>query len=340
MLCWLDALRDAEVVVAGPAGRLIDVEVPRSTTTFARAAARILKEGLPLHTILAAREWEGVLRDRGRFDVSIVLLTRTEPWTRGRLPHATRRIIDVVDSAAATADQRALAVRGLTRRFWASEAIKSARLERELQNHCDAVVAVTAGEAARFGTKGIAIPVGVRIEPLVESERTIDFAFWGRLAYFANEEAVRILVRDIWPRIRAIRPRATLLIAGADAPRWIRALDGHDSIRVESPMQNRAEMLRRVRVALLPVMHGSGQSLKALEAAEAGCAIVATRCALRGAERLAAQALIADEPEALAAAAATLVDDRAAGEALRALVVAHYSHDASLAPMRHLAGLS
>jgi len=173
----------------------------------------------------------------------------------------------------------------------------------------------------------------VRIEERDAGERDFDVGFWGRLAYFANRDAAALLLDDIWPRIRAQRPAATLLIAGADAPRSLLRRDGRDGITVISPMADRAALLRRVRVALLPVRYGSGQSTKVPEAAEASCALVAAPEALRGLEALATDSLVEREPDRLAARVVELLDDpvgtAARGARLRTVAEREFSRAAA-----------
>jgi glycosyltransferase involved in cell wall biosynthesis len=102
---------------------------------------------------------------------------------------------------------------------------------------------------------------------------------------------------------------ATLLLAGADAPRSLRRRDGRDGVTVVSPMTDRSALLRRVKVALLPLRFGSGQSNKVLEAAEASCALVATPEALRGLGGFAERAAVASRPEILAGRVLDLLAD-------------------------------
>ena len=324
---WLEALRGMDVTIATPN------EVPRGPLTMIRAASRILTNQLPLHTLLGARDWRGALAEAEPFDTAIVLLTRADPWAF-HAARARRWILDAIDSAAAGMIERTNASHGLARWFWKSEARKAERLERDAVDRYDAIVTVTPEE--RFGEKNVVIPIGIEVAELGDAPRTIDFGFWGRLAYFANEEAVSTLVTRIWPYIRAHRPNATLLLGGAEAPSWIRRLHGRNGITVESPMQDRNATLRRIRVALLPISHGSGQSLKTLEAAEAGCAIAGTPLAFRGCEELASAAIVDDHVERLAHRALALLDDTTSASELRACVARYYSRETTLAQMRAL----
>jgi hypothetical protein len=333
----MEALRGTELTLAAPTGCAATLAVSRSPLTMLRAAARIATARLPLHTLLSARDWQSALANAGTFDTAIVLLTRTDPWAF-HAATARRWILDAIDSAAVGMNERANAAHGPARAFWKSEARKAECLERDAAARYDSVVTVTPTESARFGAKGVALPIGIAVTDLGNAPRTIDFGFWGGLSYFANQDAVRALVTRIWPRIRAQRPNATLFLGGASAPQWIRNLHGRDGITVESPMNDRESTLRRIRVALLPIQFGSGQSIKTLEAAEAGCAIAGTPLAFRGCEQLSSAAIVESDLEQLADRA--LAADETSGVELHQRVARFYSRDVTLREMARLAGVS
>lgn len=347
-LLWIEALAGHEVTLVTPAGAATAepgaarvVEVARPPWSLAAAAAAAVARGLPLHTLLAAGAWRQALAraaEGGTFDVAIVLLSRLVPWLP-ELP-ARRRVLDAIDSAAAGMEERARAARGPARLFWRREARAAARLEAAAARQWDRVAVVSADEAARFGDRAAVLPVGIELPPPAPAAgRRTDFVFWGRLPYFANRRALRLLLDRVWPRVRALRPAATLVVGGAEAPGWLAARDGRDGVSVVSPIADRDALLAGVRVALLPVAHGTGQSLKTLEAAAAGCAVAGTRRAFRGCAHLAAAAVVEDDPERLAERAVDLVASGAweeAGRALRELVAAHDARPALLARMAAL----
>jgi len=346
---WVEALRgEATLVLCTPAGGEVPsgVEVitaGRSLAAGARAIPAALISGRPLHTLITApwnwraAVWEAGKR-HGRFHLAIILLTRTDPAVFAHLP-AGRLILDAIDSAGRGMQERATAATGVAGLFWRSEARRTAALERGAAARYDAIVTVSAAESAAFGERCLTIPMGVEIAPIVDAPRRYDFGFWGRFPYFANEEAVRAVVEVIWPEIRRRRPHSTLFLGGADAPGWLREHDGRDGIAVVSPVADRQEALRQVRVALFPIQRGTGQSLKTLESAEAACAIIGTPMAFRGVEELAAEAAIEDDVQRFAGRAVSLIDHDAAamGRKLRALVIAHHDRQRSLQQMRELA---
>ena len=335
---WLAALeREATVALVSPpsqvpehAPRFRFHPAPFSPRRAAFGALRILGGGAPAHALLAAPyNWEDAIArardDLGGLDAAIVLLSRLDPWVRDFLPGGFR-VLDAIDSMQRSMLERSRQASPLTRWFWRAESRRAGRAEDEAARFYDRVVVVSADESPEL--RATAIPNGTLIAPLADAPRKFDFGFWGRLAYFANRDAAAWLLDEIWPAVRAQRPSATLLIAGADAPARIRAAHGSDGIVVQSPVDDSAAMARSIEVALFPVRYGTGQSNKVLEAAEAGCAIVATPQAMRGLAPLARHASIANDTEGLVRAA--LADHRGTGKALRGVVETMYRRQATL----------
>jgi glycosyltransferase involved in cell wall biosynthesis len=284
--------------------------------------------GAPFHSLLAAPyDWSSAIdaakKEAGTIDATVVLLSRLDPWVRRSLPVGLH-VLDAIDSLRRSMEERSREASSLTRWLWRAEERRVGRAEADAVRFYDRVVVVSEEDCAELDA--VAISNGVEIRPLEEKPRPFDFAFWGRLAYFANADAASWLIRDIWPRIRAERPNARLLIGGADAPAAIRAAHDRDGIVVQSPVDDIAALARSVKVALFPVRFGTGQSNKVLEAAEGGCAIVATKHAMRGLDHLTPYASIADDANAFAGAALNAVPN----SSLRTAVEAHYSRAATL----------
>ncbi len=338
---WIDALADhATVALVTPAGDLPAQEVPRvrfhaarrSLSRGFRAIGRIVRRGLPLTSLLtAAYDWEEAIaqarRDAGPFDATIVILSRLDPWVR----HLTEglRVLDAIDSLGRNTAERARAA-SFASWIWRRETTRVARAEQEACRTYDRVLVVSEAESAEMNA--VAISNGVVMAPLDRSkDRRYDFAFWGRLSYFANADAARLLITEIWPAIRALAPEATLVIGGSHVPRDIVEGARHAGIHLVTPVNDMPAFARDARIALVPMRFGSGQSTKVLEAAEAGCAIVATPRALRGVDPLAVHATLADDPASLARAAVALLRDaprrNAGASALRHTVEQHFARE-------------
>jgi glycosyltransferase involved in cell wall biosynthesis len=340
---WIDALTGSgDVTLVAPRGTIpADLPLrfyaaPSSVRRAIGGVMSVLRERLPLQCLLAAPyDWPRAIadarRERGPFDVTIVLLSRMHPWVRKSLEGRT--ILDAIDSLRRSAGERRKAASPLFRWVWKIEEGRMARMERELARTYGQVVVVSDEETAEFGG-AVAVPIGVPARPLAHETRGYDFGFWGRLPYFANADAAAWLLDEIWPAIRALHPAATLIIGGADASRALRSDARRGGVTVVSPVGDMAAFARNIRVALMPLRYGSGQSTKVLEAAEAGCAIVGSQAALRGLDALAAHARIESSTFGFARAAVDLLTDADArarmSSRLRDVVSSHYERSASL----------
>ncbi len=351
---WLEALAPhAEVTLLAPGAPAPPGTPAHRRVTLAPGwpalpwrAAQTLRHRWPLTALLAAGgAWRRAFARAtggGPFDVSVVVLARTHPWV-ARYLSASRRVLDAIDSLTANLDERARATRGLARAFWRGEAARTARLEEKVLAFYERVVVVAEEERGHFRGDVEVASHGVEVHPEGETPRDVDFAFWGRLAYFANRDAALTLLRQLWPAIRARLPQAQLVVAGADCPRAVRAFHGRDGVTVISPLDDRPALLRRVRVALFPVRYGSGQPNKVLEAAEASCAIVSTPAGARGLGPLGAAVVVTPLGPTLVDAAVALAGDAARRATLggygRRLVVAHFDRQAARLRFAEIAGV-
>lgn len=325
---WLDALAPhANVVLVAPN------TVRRSIGNGLRAIVRVVREKLPWQTLLAAPYgWKDAIaevrREHGTFDATIVVLSRVEPWVRDALPEGLI-IVDAIDSLALSMRERAREASPLTRWLWRAEEKRTAALEQRIASRYDRVLFVSEEEARACGPRGAAISNGVAVRPLEEKPRRYDFGFWGRLAYFANADAALWLIEEIWPAIRALRPEATLVVAGAHASSALKKAAARADVTLLSPVDDMPSLARDVRVAILPLRYGTGESTKMLEAAEAGCSVVATARGVRGLTHLAPHAVMAEDAASIAREAVALLE-RPNGAALRRAVVQHYSREGVL----------
>ncbi|MEO7144118.1 MAG: glycosyltransferase, partial [Bryobacteraceae bacterium] len=149
--------------------------------------------------------------------------------------------------------------------------------------------------------------------PLVAAPATPEadaIVFSGNLEYHPNLAAVRYFRGHIWPLVRERHPSVEWRVVGKN-PRVVEALlRGDARIRLVGPVENAVEEIARAKVAVVPLLAGSGTRFKILEAWAAGRAVVSTSI---GAEGLGAAAgehlLVEDDPRAFAGAISALLDD-------------------------------
>jgi glycosyltransferase involved in cell wall biosynthesis len=131
----------------------------------------------------------------------------------------------------------------------------------------------------------------------------------GSFIHPPNVDAAVRLVRDIFPRVAARAPAASLKLVGSHAPPNMRAFEGN---RVTMPCEvpDVRPYLDAATVFAAPIRHGGGMRVKILEALAYGKAIVATPLALEGLDvRDGEQVLIAETDEEFADAIVGLLEN-------------------------------
>lgn len=125
--------------------------------------------------------------------------------------------------------------------------------------------------------------------------------FVGNFQHLPNVDAIDWLLTDIWPRVRELRPGATLSVVGIGPPERVLAFDGRDGVQVVGAVPEVAPYLERHRVLIAPIRAGSGTRLKILEAMACGLPVVSTTIGAEGIGGTAGEHyLVADRAEHLA----------------------------------------
>jgi O-antigen biosynthesis protein len=132
--------------------------------------------------------------------------------------------------------------------------------------------------------------------------------FVGGFLHAPNVDAVRFLVQEISPRLRAVRPDVSLAIVGADMPSEIRGLE-RPGVRMVGHVRELEPLLCRWRVFVAPLRYGAGVKGKITHALSLGTPTVTTSLGAEGTGfRHGEEILIADTPAAFAAAVLALYE--------------------------------
>ena len=189
----------------------------------------------------------------------------------------------------------------------------SLRLERELLTQFSAVLVPSEEGAGRVsaiapGARVAVYPNALPDVPAPDVPEEDAIIFTGNLEYHPNIAAVRHFGRAIWPRLRERWPNLEWRIAGKNPQairRWTR---GDPRIAVVGPVDDAMKHIARAKVAIVPVLAGSGTRLKILEAWAAARPVVSTSI---GAEGLPARdgehLLLADHPDSFVDAVSSLL---------------------------------
>ncbi|HLG73144.1 MAG TPA: glycosyltransferase family 4 protein [Chloroflexota bacterium] len=225
--------------------------------------------------------------------------------------------------------------------------LKLRRYERRACQQAGAVVAVSEEDRAALldldpRLRVDVVPNGVDaafFAPSPDSPQPHTFLFTGTLDFRPNVDAVRWLVREIWPLIRAKLPDARLTLAGRAPLADIRRLHGSDGIAVVASPPDIRPFFSEAAVYLVPVRAGGGSRYKLLQAMSMQLGIVSTTLGAEGISGSDGEHLrLADDPGGFAGAAVELAQDacqrQRLGQAARELVLARYDWPV-LAPALH-----
>ncbi|WP_137126164.1 glycosyltransferase [Roseomonas sp. HF4] len=213
-----------------------------------------------------------------------------------------------------------------------SVASLAAPAEAELLAGAEFVIAIQHDEAAAArrmlppGRSVVVAPMGV--EPVAAPQRGEgDGLLFVGSGTAPNVDGLRWFLAEIWPKIRAARPDARIVIAGTVCA----ALAAGDWPAGATPLgrvPDLAAVYRCADVVVSPLRVGSGLKIKLIEALGQGKAVVATTVTAQGVDGLLRGAVaLADTPEAFAAEVLRLLasPELRATRAAAALVVARES---------------
>ena len=160
--------------------------------------------------------------------------------------------------------------------------------------------------------------------------------FVGAMSFGPNIAAVEWFIREILPRIVAIRPAATFTVVGRDPTPAIEELGSRPGVTVTGRVDDVRAYLAAASVVVTPMVSGSGIKNKVLEALAMQRPVASTPLGVEGVAAVAGRDLVvASDPDELARAIAGLLADRGEAERIavngRRLVEAMYTWEAAAA---------
>jgi SAM-dependent methyltransferase/glycosyltransferase involved in cell wall biosynthesis len=138
-----------------------------------------------------------------------------------------------------------------------------------------------------------------------------DLLFVGGFHHAPNIHALRLLLEEIMPRLRQLRPELRLWVVGEAPPPDLVARQD-PGVSYLGAVQDLTPLMDRVRVAVAPLKFGAGAKGKVARPMAAGVPVVATSEAIEGMELTAGEhLLLADNADAFAQEVLRLHDDDA-----------------------------
>lgn len=146
-------------------------------------------------------------------------------------------------------------------------------------------------------------------EEIAERSKTPIILYLGNFTWLQNREAVKILVSEVWPKIKEKFLESKLWIIGKDAKEFFTKLESED-IRVDEVSDVR-EVYQQASVLVAPIYGGGGTRYKNFEAFASGLPVVTTSIGIRGTKaKDGAEVIIRDNPADIADAVIELLNDK------------------------------
>jgi glycosyltransferase involved in cell wall biosynthesis len=279
----------------------------RIAARAARNAERLLRRVPPLMDRFAGfgRQIADFLRGRS-YDIAVVEHFWCAPYWEQIGPHCRRSVLDLHNIESVLHERCGLP----HRLFWRA----CRRLERRWYPHyscllaaseADAAVARGISPASRVIVYPNAIPGAARPEAAEEDL----IVFSGNLEYHPNISAVRFFRSQVWPRLRDRWPGLIWRLIGKNPQGVERYTRGDPRIQISGPVEDAIAELARGKVAVVPLLAGSGTRFKILQAWAAGRPVVSTTLGAEGLPvRDGENILLADDPAAFAGAVSVLLE--------------------------------
>ncbi len=234
-----------------------------------------------------------------------------------------------------------------------SEADAIERVERNLWDRCDMVLYPSEEEVAQVRALAPQVPtMAVPLmcfedasgDPAANLAEREGILFVAGFAHPPNVDAARWLVGEILPLVHARRPGVELQLVGSNPTAQVLELAGA-GITVSGYVDHVTlnSLYASSRVVVAPLRFGAGVKLKVLEAMQQGTPLVTTTVGAQGLPGLELVIAVADEPQRIADAIVTLLEDDARWRRVSAdgrdYVRRHFSHDTMATALRQALGI-
>lgn len=167
---------------------------------------------------------------------------------------------------------------------------KMKRYEENVWKRADLNLAVSEVDAKRIekvtNKKCVVVSNGVDLEFFKYRQKTVGhkvptLLFVGDFKYFANQDALRFLVKKIWPEIRTRLPKVKLWLVGKNPTSFVKNLRSMD-IRVDDKIDDIRQAYHSADVLMVPMRVTSGTNIKVLEAMASELPVVSTSLGIEG----------------------------------------------------------
>lgn len=150
--------------------------------------------------------------------------------------------------------------------------------------HFDTVLVTSAREAGLMnGYRSLVYPNAIPAVPAPGcAGQSLSLVFSGNLEYHPNQQAVEWFAAGVWPAVHACHPQLEWRIVGKNPHGVESKVRGLTNVRLTGPVDDAISALSESKIAVVPVLSGSGTRVKILEAWAAGLPVISTSLGAEG----------------------------------------------------------
>ena len=158
--------------------------------------------------------------------------------------------------------------------------------ELNIIDDVDAVLPITEKDAGFFRehteTKIQTIPFGIDIPKEKDAPEPENALFYiGAMNWMPNIEGLRWFLKNVWPALSLKFPKLKFYIAGREMPSWLLKLKSKNIV-VLGEVEDAEQFVRSKKIAVVPILSGSGIRVKIIESMSLGKAVVSTSTGAEG----------------------------------------------------------
>jgi glycosyltransferase involved in cell wall biosynthesis len=140
----------------------------------------------------------------------------------------------------------------------------------------------------------------------------------GSMHWIPSRSAAERLITRIWPQVKRRVPKARLFIAGWNAKKYLSRFVSLPDVTIEDSVPHPTDFFSQASVMVYAPSRGSGMKIKVMEAMAYGVPVVTTWEGVEGLEyENGTHCWVEEEDDVIAQRAASLLEDRAARDAMR-----------------------
>ena len=277
------------------------------------------------------------IAETGRYDLVFISSAAMAPYAAA-FPE-TPKILDLVDVGSLRWMEYANLSRFPASAVYRAESLRLMHTELKGAEEVQRVILSSRDEAEVFrgvcsdheGVEALKTPVNPRAPLSGPWSADPTILFTGNLDHFPNADAAVHLMKDIFPRVKALSRNVRLVIAGKNPPDEIRTMADRADVTLVTRQAGLRDIFRDAWLVVAPHRVARGVRNEILEAMALGVPVVATEAAYTGLDLLPGRDLVVEaHPARFAAEIVRLLEDPRKldeiGEQGRKSVHNNYSH--------------